>query len=69
MEQEDLSLDAPSAFAREPDEIDEVLAALRSLLARASSPIVRACLEDAHDDIAHLTGRDGGQGEDRTEAA
>jgi hypothetical protein len=42
------------------DEIAEVLGALRALLARAGNPIVRSCLEDAHDDIAHLTGKEDG---------
>jgi hypothetical protein len=27
-------------------------------MARATTPVVRACLEDAHDDIAHLAGQD-----------
>jgi hypothetical protein len=42
----------------EPDEVAEVLAGLRALMARATIPVVRACLEDAHDDIAHLAGQD-----------
>jgi hypothetical protein len=41
------------------DEIDEVLTVLRGLLERTGSPVVRVCLEEAHDDIAHLTNRDG----------
>jgi hypothetical protein len=41
----------------EPDEVAEVLAGLRALMARATIPVVRACLEDAHDDIAHLAGQ------------
>jgi hypothetical protein len=42
----------------ETDEEAEVLAGLRALMARATIPVVRACLEDAHDDIAHLAGLD-----------
>jgi hypothetical protein len=41
------------------DEIDEVLITLRSLLQHVGSPIVRVCLEEAHNDIAHLTNREG----------
>jgi hypothetical protein len=53
------------------DEVDEVLAVLRDLIGRAPSPIIRACLEDACADIAHLTGRDGppGRPEEDTTAA
>ena len=40
------------------DEPEEVLAALRNLITRVANPVVRACLEDASDDIIHLTGRD-----------
>jgi hypothetical protein len=39
-------------------EIDEVLSVLEGLMAKASSPIVRACLEEARNDIVDLTGRD-----------
>ena len=39
-------------------EVDQVLAVLRGLRLSASSPVVRVCLEEAHDDIAHLTNRD-----------
>jgi len=39
------------------DETDEILAALRALMEKASSSIVRVCLEEAHDDIAYLTGK------------
>jgi len=39
------------------DETDEVLVGLRALLEKATSPIVRVCLEEAHDDIAYLTGK------------
>jgi hypothetical protein len=42
----------------EPDEVAEVLAGLRALMAKATIPVVRACLEDVHDDIAHLAGQD-----------
>ena len=40
------------------DEIDQVLAVMRGLRLSASSLVLRACLEEAHDDIAHLTNRD-----------
>ena len=40
------------------DETDALLAALRGLIARAPSPVVRVCLEEALADVAHLTGRD-----------
>jgi hypothetical protein len=53
----------------QPDEVEQVLAALRALMARASSPVVRACLEEAHDAIAHLTGRDAAQDLDSAEVA
>jgi hypothetical protein len=39
------------------NEIDEVLASLQELLGKVSSPIVRLCLLEAHDDIAHLASR------------
>jgi hypothetical protein len=42
------------------DETDEILLALEGLIERATSPVVRLCLEEAHADIAHLTGRDDG---------
>jgi hypothetical protein len=51
-------IDDGEVLPNEPDEINEVLAGLKALRERATMPIVRACLEDAHDDIAHLTGRD-----------
>jgi hypothetical protein len=40
------------------DEIKMVLKALRTLMNRVRRPVVRACLEEAHDDIAHLAERD-----------
>jgi hypothetical protein len=45
-------------FEAERDEVDTVLAGLADLVARVSSPVVRACLEEARDDILHLTARD-----------
>jgi hypothetical protein len=45
-------------------EIDEVLATLRNLVDRVSRPVVRACLEDAYNDIMHLT-----QEQDQAEVA
>jgi hypothetical protein len=49
----------PALAVETSDEVDEVLTALRGLLERTGSPVVRVCLEEAHDDIAHLTNRDG----------
>jgi hypothetical protein len=45
------------------DEVTMVLKALRELRDKVSSPVVRACLESACEDIAHLvgTGEDAGQ--------
>jgi hypothetical protein len=37
------------------DETEAIQAALQQLIHAASSPIIRACLEEAHEDIAHLT--------------
>jgi hypothetical protein len=39
-----------------PGEAAEVMVALRTLLGRISSPVIRACLEEATEDIAHLAG-------------
>ncbi len=50
------------AFEVEQDEVDAVLAGLADLVARVSSPVVRACPEEARDDILHLTGREAGTG-------
>jgi hypothetical protein len=38
------------------DEVAEVLAVLRRMAQEVASPAVRACLESACEDIAHLTG-------------
>lgn len=38
------------------DEAGEIIRALRLLADRASSPIIKVCLEDACHDIEHLTG-------------
>ncbi len=39
----------------EQNDITEVLAALQSLAEHTHHPVVRACLEQAYDDIVHLT--------------
>ncbi len=39
----------------EGDEIPTVLAALQKLAKHTQHPMIRACLEQAHDDILHLT--------------
>jgi hypothetical protein len=44
------------------DEAEMVLVALRALQQKVSSPVLRACLEAAEDDIVHLVGR--GEGAD-----
>jgi hypothetical protein len=40
------------------DEVVAVLAALRELAQRVSSPMIRVCLETAQEDIVHLAGTD-----------
>ena len=40
------------------DEIGLVLETLRALVTKVGRPVIRACLEDAHDDIAHLSEHD-----------
>jgi hypothetical protein len=40
----------------EGGEVEEVLAALRDLARKVSSPTIRVCLDSAHDDIAYLVG-------------
>jgi hypothetical protein len=42
--------------ASEADEVAGILSALRKMASQATAPVVRACLEEAADDIAHLTG-------------
>jgi hypothetical protein len=37
------------------DETEGVLSALHALLERVSNPVIRTCLEDAVEDIEHLT--------------
>lgn len=44
-------------------EVEQVLAALRELYQKVSSPMIRACLEAARDDIAYLAGTGEGDGE------
>jgi hypothetical protein len=48
----------PGLAVETGDEVDEVLTVLRGLLERTGSPVVRVCLAEAHDDIAHLTNRE-----------
>ncbi len=47
--------DAGESDRMEQDNILAVLAALQTLARRTGHPVVRACLEQAHDDIVHLT--------------
>src|SRR4051812_46591983 len=51
-------LETEDAIPEIDEEVDEVLTALRRLRDRASSPVVRACLEAARADIVHLTSSD-----------
>jgi hypothetical protein len=51
--------DAALAEVNGPDEADEVLAVPRVLRGGVTGPVARACLEDALEDIAHLTGSGG----------
>ena len=53
--------DVEGVADRVPDEVEEVLAALRLLWQKTTNPVIRACLEDARSDIAYLVaGGDGG---------
>jgi hypothetical protein len=38
------------------NEVEDVLAILDDMARRVASPVIRACLEAARDDIAHLAG-------------
>ncbi len=49
------------------DEVEVVLAALRELQQKVSSPVIRACLESACDDITHLVGRGEGDEQAKTD--
>jgi hypothetical protein len=50
-------IDAEEDLIFHTDDIDDVLAALRVLASKVVSPIVRGCLQDVHDEIAHLTSK------------
>ena len=43
-----------------PDEAEEVQTVLRSLLNKVENPVLRVCLEDTLDEVAHLTSQDAG---------
>jgi hypothetical protein len=45
-----------NAAGPEGDEVKHALDTLRCLAGRVSSPVIRACPEDAGEEIAHLTG-------------
>jgi hypothetical protein len=49
----------------EPDDVDHILAVLGHLVNRITNPVVRVCLADAYEEIAHLTGRDSRRHEDQ----
>jgi hypothetical protein len=40
---------------QEGDEVADIVLGLRRMAERATSPVVRVCLEEAAEDIAHLT--------------
>ena len=56
---------------REDEEVADILSVLRHMASRTTSPVVRACLEEMVEDIAHLTdcGGDGRQEEDARQEA
>ncbi len=55
---------------QEEDEVADILAVLHHMAERATSPAVRACLEEAAEDIAHLTASgDGRHEQDAHQAA
>jgi hypothetical protein len=37
------------------DETEHVLETLQRLIQQVTSPVIRTCLEEAHEDITHLT--------------
>ena len=49
-----LTLHTQDEHGMDHDEVDGVLAALRKLRDRVQSPVIRACLEAARADTAHL---------------
>jgi hypothetical protein len=57
----DLSVRRPRAS--NADRIEQILVALQHLIDTTTSPIVRGCLEDAHEDIQHLTSHQAGMAE------
>jgi hypothetical protein len=59
----------PNDFVQQ-DDIRVMLAVLKELAGRTGHPVVRACLEQAHDDIVHLTSYgEESQGDDELTAA
>lgn len=50
------------------DETGQILHSLAQLIQTTSNPIVKVCLEEAYEDIAHLT-YTGGESEAASEAA
>lgn len=43
---------------KETDEVTEILTGLQQMANQTTSPMVRVCLEDAIEDIAHLTSQE-----------
>jgi hypothetical protein len=58
----DLSVRQPPR-ASNADAIEQILVALQHLIDTTTRPIVRGCLEDAHEDIPHLTSHHAGMAE------
>jgi hypothetical protein len=54
------------ARVHEVDKADYVLDALRHLAGRVTSPVIRVCLEEAVEEIAHLAACGDGQQEQDT---
>jgi hypothetical protein len=69
MQPENHKLAGEDAIWPESDEVAGILAALKALMEEASSPVVRGCLEEARDDIAHLTGMEAVASEGDADAA
>jgi hypothetical protein len=46
----------PAIVDAERDEVEQILDALQTLAPNAPGPVIRLCLEEARQDIAHLAG-------------
>ncbi len=55
---------------KETDEVTEILTGLQQMANQTTSPILRVCLEDAIEEIAHLTSHESlEENQAKTEAA